>query len=89
MQKMFTIRDRESQTHSHQPYFWPTVRDAKEAIRDIANDKQTTIGKHPHDFQLVLIGEYNPREGLVEQYDKPENVCWANELLLTDNGEEA
>jgi hypothetical protein len=86
MQKMFTIRDRESQTHSYQPYFWPTERDAKEALRDLASDKSTTIGKHPHDFQLVLIGEYNPREGVAKQYAEQINLCYANELLETGEG---
>lgn len=84
---MFAIRDAESQTHSQQPFAFPTVRDAKEALRDLASDEKTSIGRHPHDFRLVCIGDYDPREGVLIPAHQAENICWANELLT--NGEEA
>jgi hypothetical protein len=85
MLKMFTIRDQESQTHSPTPLGFPTVRDAKETLRELASDENTTIGKHPQDFQLLYVGDYDPRLG--EMIPKAhESVCWANELLQIGEG---
>jgi hypothetical protein len=80
MLKMYAIRDQESQTHSHAPLGFPTDRDALHAFRELANDKKTTIGKFPNDYQLVRIGEYDPRLGIM-QPSEHESLCWANELV--------
>jgi hypothetical protein len=86
MIKMFVIRDLESQTHSPAPLGFNSIRDAKEALRDLANDEKTTIGKHPSDFRLIQIGEYDPREGIMLPQDHV-YVCWANELVEQGEGQ--
>lgn len=37
---------------------------------DLANDKNTTVGRHPEDFKLVRLGEFDDIEGTLFGSDK-------------------
>lgn len=80
MIKLYTILDKASKT-TNQPFPMQTDRDAITGLRDVVNDKNTTIHKHPEDFELYRLGEYDPRSMKFSLIDNPELVIAASELL--------
>ena len=44
---------------------------------DIALDKNSSIGKHPSDYKLMLLGEFDNVSGVFEGKAIPELVCTA------------
>lgn len=45
------------------PFFMSSVGGAVRAFADLSNDPQSTVAKHPEDFQLFEIGEYDDSLG--------------------------
>lgn len=45
------------------PFFMQHVGEAVRACQDLANDMNTTVGRHPADFMLVRLGSYNDAVG--------------------------
>ena len=50
-------------------------------ISDIALDKNSSIGKHPSDYKLMLLGEFDNVSGVFEGKAIPELVCTAVEFV--------
>lgn len=64
------------------------MRSKGEAIRgftDLANDDKTEIGKHPEDFGLFLLAEFDTDRGVYENKQVPESLGLAIEYKK-DNG---
>lgn len=53
------------------PFLMNTRGEALRAFQDIANDPQSAICKHPEDFSLFEIGEYDSLTGRVENLIAP------------------
>lgn len=79
MIKLFAVKDKASNT-TNDPFPCPTNRDAIEGLRQVVNDGKTTIAKHPEDFDLYNLGEYNPRTMDFVINSKPEFIISATEL---------
>lgn len=56
--RVFTVLDDATGTYST-PFYMLTVAEARRAFEQMANDKETKIGAHPHDFKLFHIGEFD------------------------------
>lgn len=41
------------------PFFMPSVGQAVRAVSDMAADQQTIIGRHPGDFELYQLGDWD------------------------------
>lgn len=61
--KIFTILDIKTELHSP-PFFMNSRGEAVRAFKDLANDQNTTVGKHPADFKLVYIGIWEEEKGM-------------------------
>lgn len=48
------------------PFFQSTDAVAIRALRDLVNDLNTTVGRHPSDFKLYCIGSYDDATGHFE-----------------------
>lgn len=48
------------------PFFQSTDAVAIRALRDLVNDLNTTVGRHPSDFKLYCIGSYDDSTGHFE-----------------------
>lgn len=58
----FSIFDVKADTYS--PPFWkPTVGLAIRDFADLANNPDTVVGRHPGDFKLVQVGEFDDQVG--------------------------
>ena len=45
------------------PFYAPNDRVAQRVCSDVASDPETLIGKHPEDFDLYLLGEFDDHSG--------------------------
>lgn len=62
--KVFCVRDQKTEAYM-QPFFMKTKGEAIRAWSDTVSDKQTQFNKHPEDFTLFEIGEYNDDNGIL------------------------
>lgn len=62
--RAFSVFDVKSDTYSA-PFWKSTVGQALRDFADVANDKNSTIGRHPEDFKLVQLGEFNDETGML------------------------
>lgn len=62
--KAFSVLDIKSEIYGA-PFFMGTVGEAVRAFKDLVNDTNTLPGRHPADFKLVCIGEFDNEKGLL------------------------
>lgn len=56
--KVFTVYDDKSEAYL-QPFFLDTIGQATRAITDCVNDLNHQFGRHPADYSLFLLGEFD------------------------------
>lgn len=59
------------------------ARQKGEAIRgftDLANDEKTNVARHPSQFSLFFLGEFDDTNGLLSAAVAPERVVGAHEV---------
>lgn len=47
----------------HPPFFASTNGAAVRSLADLASDTNTTIGRHPADYMLFCVGQYDDQKG--------------------------
>ncbi|QCQ84877.1 nonstructural protein [Blackfly microvirus SF02] len=47
------------------PFFMAHVGQAVRACMDLGRDRETMVGRHPADFALLEIGEYDDQNGML------------------------
>lgn len=60
--KVFSVYDIKAEYFSA-PFFMNSNGEAVRAFKDLANDSSTTIGKHPEDYRLMCLGEFDNVSG--------------------------
>lgn len=61
------------------PFFQRTKGEAIRGFTDAKNDPQSMLNKHPSDYSLWLLGEWNDADGLFTS-GKPLRIIGADEL---------
>lgn len=61
MLRIFAIYDEKAQC-SQQPFSVPTIGQAERAFQDACKDESTDLGKHPEDYTLYLVADYDPEK---------------------------
>lgn len=64
IQKMFAVHDSKACAYML-PWFQPEKGMAVRMFSDSVRDKDTLLGKHPADFTLFFIGEFDTDTGTV------------------------
>lgn len=67
------------------PFFMPKSGMALRAFADLANDANTTVGRHPGDFKLVHLGFFSPVTGAFKQLEIPESLGFADGLVKKES----
>lgn len=77
----------------HPPFFTSTDGAAVRSLLDLVSDVQTTIGRHPSDYVLYYVGDYDDQKGamlpvspLVHVVDAISLVAPKSPLPLFSNG---
>lgn len=60
--KAYTIHDCKALQY-HSPFFAVSDGAATRMVSDLANDRNTMIGRHPRDYTLWLCGTYDDNSG--------------------------
>lgn len=60
--RAFSVFDVKSDTFSA-PFWKGTIGQALRDFADLANDMNSTVGRHPEDFKLVQVGEFEDTTG--------------------------
>lgn len=79
MIKIFCVYDSKVECYM-QPFFMQTKGAALRAWESTVNDPSTQFNKHPADFTLFEIGEYDENTGRILSYDSPLSLGVAIEL---------
>jgi len=66
---LFTVHDVKAEIFLP-PFFVPTLGIAKRAFADAINSEEHQFAKHPHDYTLFLIGEYEDLDATISIGDK-------------------
>lgn len=64
------------------PFFAPTDGAAVRSFRDLANDPNTTVGRHPSDFSLFSVGSYDDAKGTLLPLSPLRHVIDATAVLV-------
>ncbi len=65
--KLFVIHDSKAQAFL-QPWFLQTEGMAMRAFADCVNDPENNFGRHPEDYNLFIIGEWDDQTGHATTY---------------------
>lgn len=59
---IFAVYDVKSDVYAA-PFFMPAKGMAIRAFTDLANNLDTYVGRHPNDYKLVYLGEFDDNSG--------------------------
>lgn len=77
--KVFAILDTKSNTFSN-PFFMKATGEAIRAFSDLANDPQSTVYRHPDDFRLFYIADFDQESAAFDAPAKPTPLASAAEF---------
>jgi len=76
---MFSVFDSKAAVFGT-PFFMQREAMAIRAFTDLVNDPQTMVGKHPEDFSLFHVADFDDETAVSVSY-APRNLCTASSLL--------
>lgn len=76
----FSIYDRKALVY-HPPFFAPTVPAAIRVLADLVQDTNTSVGRHPGDYVMYLVGNYSDSNGTLEPIQPLQHVMDAQAVL--------
>lgn len=76
--KVFSIFDSKAQMFNV-PFFMPTTPAAIRSFTDLVNDPQTLVCKHPADFVLYELGEFDDSVGKMTNYSEHHHLGVASQ----------
>jgi len=82
--KIHTIYDSKTNAYTTPKYALTTAA-AIRTFSDEANDSSTYVSKHPTDFTLFEIGEFDATSGAIEVYQAPKALGTAANFVSANN----
>lgn len=82
--KVFTVYDSKLEAYL-QPFYMQSKGQALRSWMDTIQDKDTQFNKHPGDFTLFEIGEWDPIAGGIYNYPTKFNLGTALEMQTQTN----
>jgi len=76
---VFTIFDEKAQAYNV-PFFQSHVGQAIRSFSDLVQDPKSTLQKHPSDFSLYHIGEFDDGDARIVSFPEPRLVSRASEF---------
>lgn len=80
--RAYTVYDNKALVF-HAPFFAISDGAAVRIFMDLANDTNTTIGRHPMDYSLWCVGTFQDDGGLLKSITPAEHVSDAISLVRT------
>jgi len=82
MFKIFAIFDKKALCYSA-PFFCRNKAEALRSLDDLVNNPETRINRHPADYNLWMLGEWDDVTAVLVPLSKPEFLDEAGNLLKT------
>ena len=79
---VFTVFDSKAKLHLT-PFFLRSVAEAVRAFGDLCNESDHQFGKHPEDYLLVNIGEYDETSGSLTPLKEPVALVRGDQMVIT------
>ena len=79
---VFAVLDVKAEMYSI-PFFKKSKAEAIRDFSDVANDRNTTVGRHPGDFKLVLLGTWSDTDS-VFQVESHETMGFGSDFIQTE-----
>lgn len=70
-----------------QPFFLRTVGEAERAFEGLLLDGNSMISRHPADFTLFEIGQFDEARGALQAHETPRSVITALEMRARGAGD--
>lgn len=77
--KIFSVFDSKAENFNT-PVFMPTEGQALRSFDDMVKNKESEISKHPEDYTLFVLGEFDSDIGLVTPLNTPKSLGLATEF---------
>lgn len=81
--KIYSVYDCKAEAYM-QPFFMATKGLAIRGFEQLVNDPKTTVNKHPEDFTLFEIGEFDDTSGQITGFNIHSSVIKAIELVKSE-----
>ena len=81
--KMCSIHDGKAEAWMNPMYFQSSGQ-AVRSFQDVVNDPESDYFKHPEDYSIFELGEFDPREGKIVLLGAPLHL--ASAINLTNGG---
>lgn len=81
--KVFALYDKAVNAYL-QPFYCRSLGEAIRSFTELSNDKSTNVARHPTDFDLMYLGEYDDSAGIFATAS-PARIIGATEVLKEDN----
>ena len=79
--KMFAIFDNKADVYMT-PFFFPATGQAVRAFADLVGDERSTVSKHPDDYKLVLIGEWDDSTGVCKPLSQSISLGFGSDFVV-------
>lgn len=79
--KVFTIYDLKAGVHGR-PFFLQSTGVAMRIFADMVNDREELVCRHPEDFILYDLGEFDEDTGMFQQDAGAKSICNGIELKV-------
>lgn len=71
--KIYSIYDKKALAYTN-PFYYHQKGQAIRALEDAVNDPQNPLSKHPEDFTLYELGEWDDTTGAIKAHQNPVHV---------------
>lgn len=79
--KVFSIFDVKAKVYSN-PFFMPQSGQAMRAFGDLVVDEKSEVCRHPEDYSLFQVGEYDDNSGIFDKtFQVPVFLCKAVDFV--------
>ena len=78
--KVFSVYDAKALFYGV-PFFMPMVGMATRSFGDLIDDPRSAVNKHPEDYSLFLLGEFDDQSGVMVPQTAPSMIITGNEYL--------
>ena len=78
---MYTVFDSKASAFKP-PFFLSSDGEALRAFGDACNNEQHDLGKHPEDYTLFKLGEYDDNKASIEQLPTPKSLGLGVEFVV-------
>ena len=77
--KVFAIHDVKGQVYAN-PFYMAHDGQALRAFSDLVGDEKSMVNKHPEDYKLYGLGDFDDVSGRFDSYDVPKFLANATDF---------